>query len=107
MTKALTKALFLLLAAFTLAACGVTAQQRAAGDDQTCKSYGAKPGSDVYVQCRLAQQARRDRESGDVGAGLEQAGRALQSIDQPTAPMGGGGTTRLQTTCFKQGIYTV
>ena len=29
-------------------------------DDQTCRSYGAKPGSDVYVNCRVAQTQRRD-----------------------------------------------
>jgi hypothetical protein len=32
----------------------------AAKDDEICRSYGAKPGSDVYVQCRVAQTQRRD-----------------------------------------------
>lgn len=26
---------------------------KAAADDQQCQSYGAKPGSDVYVNCRV------------------------------------------------------
>jgi hypothetical protein len=34
--------------------------QLAAKDDETCRSYVAKPGSDVYVQCRVAQTQRRD-----------------------------------------------
>jgi hypothetical protein len=34
----------------------------AAGDDQTWQGYGARPGTDIYVQCRTAQQkARNDR----------------------------------------------
>ena len=29
-------------------------------DDETCRSYGAKPGSDAYISCRVAQDQRRD-----------------------------------------------
>ena len=32
----------------------------AAKDDATCKGYGAKPGTDIYIQCRMAQQKSRD-----------------------------------------------
>lgn len=32
----------------------------AAKDDETCRSYGAKPGSDIYIQCRMTQQQSRD-----------------------------------------------
>jgi hypothetical protein len=32
----------------------------AAKDDQICRDYGAKPGTDVYVQCRIKQQESRD-----------------------------------------------
>jgi hypothetical protein len=28
-------------------------QELAAKDDETCKGYGAKPGTDPYVQCRI------------------------------------------------------
>jgi hypothetical protein len=39
----------------------------------TCKSYGAKPGSDIYVQCRMAQAKRRDDaeddDAEDIGLG--------------------------------------
>lgn len=45
----------------------VTAQERAqqaraqfdAIDDQQCRSYGAQPGSDVYVNCRTQLMAAR------------------------------------------------
>lgn len=50
--------------ALTLGGCflGSSEQERAASDDQTCQGYGARPGTDVYVQCRMAQQkARNDR----------------------------------------------
>jgi hypothetical protein len=29
-------------------------------DDQTCQSYGAKPGTDIYIQCRMNRQQNRD-----------------------------------------------
>jgi len=28
-------------------------QELAAKDDETCKGYGAKPGTEPYVQCRM------------------------------------------------------
>jgi hypothetical protein len=31
-----------------------------AKDDTTCRGYGAKPGEPVYIQCRIAQDQRRD-----------------------------------------------
>ena len=29
-------------------------------DDEVCKSYGARPGTDIYIQCRMAQVKARD-----------------------------------------------
>jgi hypothetical protein len=31
-----------------------------AKDDAICRQYGAKPGEPVYIQCRVAQDQRRD-----------------------------------------------
>lgn len=31
-----------------------------AKDDAICRRYGAKPGEPVYIQCRVAQDERRD-----------------------------------------------
>src|SRR5713226_7387714 len=35
-------------------------EQLAAKDDVICRGYGAQPGSDVYIQCRVSQDQRRD-----------------------------------------------
>jgi hypothetical protein len=40
----------------------------AAKDDATCRSYGAKQGTDIYVQCRIAQQKSRDDADNAVAA---------------------------------------
>ena len=29
-------------------------------DDAICRGYGAQPGSDAYIQCRVSQDQRRD-----------------------------------------------
>ena len=44
-----------LLLSLPLLACQ-TPEEIAAADDSQCRSYGAKPGSDAYVNCRVAQQ---------------------------------------------------
>jgi hypothetical protein len=48
----------------------LTARQQAvaAKDDEVCRGYGAKPGTDIYVQCRMAQAQHRD--AGDNGSGV-------------------------------------
>jgi hypothetical protein len=37
-------------------------------DDETCRSYGAKPGTDIYIQCRMAQQQNRDAGDNAIAA---------------------------------------
>ena len=66
----------------------------AAKDDEVCKGYGAKPGTDIYVQCRMAQQKGRDDADNAVAAapvivnnntGSQPASYpTLQPIPQPT-----------------------
>lgn len=58
------------LAALMLSGCGGNQPGRGelfaskaeidAKDDATCRQYGAKPGEPVYIQCRVAQDQRRD-----------------------------------------------
>lgn len=43
----------LLLTALMLAGCGMTDRYT----DRKCREYGAKPGTDAYVQCRATIQA--------------------------------------------------
>jgi hypothetical protein len=47
-------------------------------DDQQCQSYGARPGSDVYVNCRLRLVEMRHNEV--------RAAAANTSEDVPPAP---------------------
>ena len=85
----------------TLTACGTARVPLAANDDAVCREMGAQPGTDVYVQCRLQQQARRDAAP-SLGQRLQRAGAAMQQSDAPrsinctTRPTIGGQT---QTTC--------
>ena len=85
--------------ALALAGCASSEERKAkwaAEDDSTCQSYGAKPGTDAYVQCRMVQQARRDEmiqgSARSVGAGMQEFGRALQ--DQAKERRGTSCTTR-------------
>jgi hypothetical protein len=42
-----------------LVTCGPSVAELAAADDAKCQSYGARPGSDAYVQCRLTMDTQR------------------------------------------------
>lgn len=95
--KVLTVVAALGLMAVVLGACA-SPQEIAAADDTTCQSFGAKPGTDVYVQCRMQQQAHRDAQQAqrdaarrDVGERLRRAGDAAQSLDR--------NSTSTTTTC--------
>lgn len=55
------RALLALVAAAAAACAGCASHAEIAdADDSRCRSYGAAPGSDAYVQCRMTQDARRD-----------------------------------------------
>lgn len=65
----------------------------AAKDDEVCRSYGAKPGTDIYIQCRMAQQKARDDADNAVASApvvvnntttSSPSTPALQPISQPT-----------------------
>jgi hypothetical protein len=55
------KPVLIAFSALALSACA-SPQQLAVVDDQACQSMGALPGSDAYLQCRLIQQQRHDRQ---------------------------------------------
>jgi hypothetical protein len=52
-----------------LAGCA-TPQQISARDDQVCQSYGASPGSDAYVACRMQQQRLRVQADQEAAAAV-------------------------------------
>ncbi|WP_291856785.1 hypothetical protein [Bradyrhizobium sp.] len=63
-------------------------------DDEVCKSYGAKPGTDIYIQCRMHQAKARDDADNAIGTsqpvivnnsgGSQPSTPVLQPIAQPT-----------------------
>ncbi|MBN8991644.1 MAG: hypothetical protein J0H42_25685 [Rhizobiales bacterium] len=81
----------------------------AAKDDEVCKSYGAKPGSDIYVQCRMAQAKRRDDADNAAASApvivnnntsSEPSYPKLQPIQQPVRCQSMGvGLGQVQTVC--------
>jgi hypothetical protein len=55
--------------ALALSGC-MTAEQRAAADDSYCRSIGARPGTPIYVECRLRrdEQVQADARSRRIAA---------------------------------------
>jgi hypothetical protein len=53
----------------------------AAKDDETCRSYGAKPGTDIYIQCRMTQQQSRD--AADAAPGPVVVNNNVNTTPQP------------------------
>jgi hypothetical protein len=69
--------LALLLLAVPLVGCQTNQERMAefkarndALDDQTCRGYGAKPGTDIYIQCRMQRQQSRDAADNAVGTAI-------------------------------------
>lgn len=107
------------LAALSLAGCQGTPigdavigpEKLAQMDDQYCQSIGAKPGSSVYVQCRMGRTSQRDASHQQAfqraGAGLSAAGASMQGgyarnvscTSTPTSTWVGGPVRQVNTTC--------
>ena len=85
---------YLVLAGLCLALLGcVSAEQQAIADNQTCLDYGAQPGTDGYLQCRLlvaqmraAEEQRQAAARATLGAGLQNAGAAYNANLPPPQP---------------------
>jgi hypothetical protein len=50
-----------LILCLSLGACGASRQELAADDDATCQSYGAVPGSQPYIECRMRRDNTRQQ----------------------------------------------
>jgi hypothetical protein len=86
---------------FFLAGC-VSPQQAQTEDDSACRQMGARLGSDVYVQCRLSQQLRRDARRREIADAFSDAGLALMAGQARTAPLNCTSTrfgSTIDTTC--------
>lgn len=75
-------------------------EQLATKDDAICQGYGAKPGSDVYVQCRATQDQRRDAVRNSPDAPINPAPVAAGAQPLPN-------TLPRTTTCQTMGTQTV
>lgn len=58
--------------------------ERNARDDQKCQSYGARPGSDAYVNCRAQLDSARTTATAIDGAAPAQTNVVVQSSNLPT-----------------------
>jgi hypothetical protein len=77
--------------AITLSGCvtgGPHSPEVAAADDRECQSYGAKPGTDQYISCRVTKNQQHEAAMATVLAGSSASG--------PTTCQSYGSTT----TCF-------
>ena len=75
----LTRYLVVLLTAFPLFACQ-SPEEIASADDARCRSYGGAPGSDAYVNCRVAQQKIRSDEDIAADTAIEARNRTCTKV---------------------------
>lgn len=86
---------------------GPTKAQLDAKDDEVCKGYGAKPGTDIYVQCRMSQSQQRTMANSAPGPVVINNNSSepasypkLQPIQQPVRCQSMGvGLGQVQTVC--------
>jgi hypothetical protein len=93
------RGLIALMLGLSLAGCFQNPAEHAAqasmADDAQCTSYGAKPGSDAYVQCRMnLDNQRQTNRRAAVGAFLE-----AQRQNNAKQPSGYQMPTSRQTNC--------
>jgi hypothetical protein len=93
------RVLIVLALSLLLASCAEYQAEQAAqasmADDARCSSYGARPGSEAYVQCRVnADNQRETNRRAAVGAFLE-AQRQNNAQQAPVYQM----PTNRQTNC--------
>jgi hypothetical protein len=81
------------------AGCATRIAREEAADDTKCRGYGAQPGTDVYVQCRVgldqikatesaARASRASTRELERGSGFDEQGRAClgQFVPNPYGP---------------------
>lgn len=82
-------------------------------DDQYCRSIGAAPGSQPYIQCRMFKTSEREQSHraafARAGAGLQATGAQMQNNAMASRPVTCTSTTsgtfvgrptQLNTTCY-------
>jgi hypothetical protein len=79
------------------------AARQSASEDTECRQIGARPGTDIYVQCRMfKQQQRAQKEQADAASSDALLAYGSQMMAGPQ-------TTTLQANCTstRMGFQTV
>lgn len=63
-------------------AMGPSPEEISAGDDSTCQSYGARPGTEAYTQCRMSRDQQRQQAKMAL-LGMYMANQNRQPPPQP------------------------
>jgi hypothetical protein len=74
-------------------------------DDETCRGYGAKPGTDIYIQCRMNLQQNRDAGDNALAAAAAGAPVINNPVPSSNAPVLQNTLPR-QTRCQTIGVGT-
>ncbi len=94
--------LLILALGIGLAAC--TPEQRTAQmaeDEATCRTIGARPGTNAMVNCRLSFIAARAEQRQRIGEALQVLGTGMMTAGQPRARCTTTNTFgTLNTTCW-------
>lgn len=61
------KRLVVVVIGVALSGCAGIKEHFAEKDNETCQSYGAQPGTDIYVACRMKQQELREEGMSSPG----------------------------------------
>jgi len=62
-------------------------EELAAKDDAVCRGYGAQPGTNAYVQCRVVQDQRRDANRNAAIANANAINNEPVRVGRSSAPM--------------------
>jgi hypothetical protein len=62
-----------------------------ADDDQYCRSLGAKPGSNAYVECRLRVEEMRRAKARAISRAFMNFGQQMLDLSRPPQPAPYGG----------------
>lgn len=73
----------MILIVLLLPACGPSREAALASDDQSCRSYGYKPGSQPYADCRMALDTRREDQR---AAKAQAVSQSLRDMGQSVKP---------------------
>lgn len=81
------RVVFVVLCAGLLAGCLASLEEVTAAHDQQCRSYGAQPGSDAYIQCRMMLSNQIAQANAQRRAALVGMGTAMMATPAPASPV--------------------